>query len=295
VLLVFVVGMNEIAMLLAVVFYAGFTTFAALRGDRRAAAASAACLAAAVLAGLAVWLSPGNAVRAALYPTKHELVRSVALTAMQTVRFGAAWATSGSLLLATMLFFPLAERIAAAHRFWRDLPDREFIAVLAAPFVAIPIGIFPAFWATGLLGQHRTISVAYAAFMTLWFVATVAIAGRGLIPSAAAAAPSPVRAAFAGALVLAVAFTGNGYTVMTDLVTGRARRFAAAMKAREDLLGACRNAPARPCVIPPLIDPPRALYVSEVSADGEWAVHSHARYLGVSRVEMAPAPNDVRH
>src|SRR5439155_20770188 len=116
-LVVFVVGMNEIAMLLAVAFYGAFGAFAALRDNRRAATASLVCFAAAVAAGLAVWLAPGNAVRAALYPTKHELVRTVAMTAMQTVRFGATWATAGTLLLATMLFIPLAERIAATERF----------------------------------------------------------------------------------------------------------------------------------------------------------------------------------
>jgi len=56
-LVVFVVGMNEIAMLLAVAFYGAFGAFAALRDNRRAATASLVCFAAAVAAGLAVWLA----------------------------------------------------------------------------------------------------------------------------------------------------------------------------------------------------------------------------------------------
>jgi hypothetical protein len=282
-------------MLLAVAFYGAFSAFAALRGDRRAATASLVCFGAAAAAGLAVWLAPGNAVRAALYPTRHELVRSVVMTAMQTVRFGATWATAGTLLLATMLFIPVAERIAATERFWRELPRREFIALLVAPFAVIPLGIFPAFWATGLLGQHRTVSVAYAAFMALWFVATVAAAGRGLIPASALAAPAPVRSALACALAVAIAFTGNGYTVMTDLLGGRARRFAQAMDDRSAMLAECRHAGTRPCVIPRLPDPPRVTFVSDAAADAEWTVQSHARYLGVSHVELAPAPDNVRH
>jgi hypothetical protein len=294
VLVVFVVGMNEIAMLLAVAFYGAFTVFAALRGDRRATTASLVCFAAAAAAGLAVWLAPGNAVRAALYPAKHDLVRSVAMTAMQTVRFGATWVTAGTLLLATLLFIPLAERIAATDPFWRELTRREFIALLSAPFAAIPLGIFPAFWATGLLGQHRTVSVAYAAFLALWFVATLAVAGRGLIP-ASAVEPATLRSALACALVVAIAFTGNGYTVMTDLLTGRARQFAQALDGRSAMLAVCRRAGTRPCVVPRLPDPPRVTFVSDAAADTEWTVQSHARYLGVSDVELAPAPNNVRH
>lgn len=293
-LVVFVVGMNEVAMLLAVAFYGAFTIFAALRGDRRATTASLVCFGAAAVAGLAVWLAPGNAVRAGMYPTKHELVRSVAMTAMHTVRFGATWATAGTLVLATILFIPFAERIAATDRFWRELPRREFIALLGAPFAAIPLGIFPAFWATGLLGQHRTVSVAYAAFMALWFVATLAVVGRGLIP-ASSLAPAPVRSALACALAVAIAFTGNGYTVMTDLLTGRARRFAQAMDGRSAMLAECRRAGTRPCLIPRLPDPPRVTFASDAAADAEWTVQSHARYLGVSHVELAPAPDDVRH
>jgi hypothetical protein len=296
-LLFFVVGMNEIAMLLAIAFYAAFAAFAAIRGERAAARAAFVSLGTAVLAGLAVWLAPGNAVRAGFYSTRHELIRSVAMTIVQTIRFGAAWATSGTLLLATIVFLPVAVRIAAAHAFWRRLPRREFIAFLVAPFAAIPIGLFPPFWATGLLGQHRTVSVAYSAFLALWFVAVVAVAGRNLIPAAATALLPPVRRSLASALLLGLAFTGNGYAVTTDLLTGRARRFAAAMEARSAALDECRRAPGRPCVIQPLSDSPRALYMPDGGAAAAWTVQSYARYFGVSRVEIRPGPgsDDVRH
>src|SRR5439155_24559233 len=138
-------------------------------------------------------------------------------------------------------------------------------------------------------------SVAYAAFMALWFVATLAIVGRGLIPASRLAVPAPVRLALACALAIGIAFTGNGYTVMTDLMTGRARRFAQAMDGRSAMLAVCRRTGTRPCVIPRLPDPPRVTFVTDAAADAEWAVRSHARYLGVSHVELVPALDDVRH
>jgi hypothetical protein len=163
-----------------------------------------------------------------------------------------------------------------------------------APIAVIPAGVFPAVWSTGLLGQHRTVSVAYSAFLALWFVATIAVAGRRLEP----VAPTTVaswQTAIAAALVLAVAFTGNGYAVTTDLITGRARRFAAAMEARSAALAACRDAHTRPCIIEQLSESLHGVAVSSGSVDAGWAVQSHARYFGVSAFELRPVPSDVRH
>ena len=288
--LALIVGMNEVVMLLAVAAYTALTAFAAARRDRYGVTVSLACVAAGVLGGLAVALSPGNAVRGALYPVRHELIQSAAITAVQTVRFAAAWSTAGPLLLATALLVPVARRIAAAHPFWRGLSRSEFVAVLVAPFVAIPIGIFPAVWSTGVLGQHRTVSVAFAVFLVLWFVATIAVTARFELTM-----PAPLLAPAAAGLVAAVIFTGNGYSVTTDLMTGRARRYAVAMAARSAAFVACGQTPARTCPIEALADSLHALSVSSGSADAAWAVQSHARYFGVTLFEMKPARSDVRY
>src|SRR5262249_20413030 len=144
-------------------------------------------------------------------------------------------------------------------------------------------------WATGILGQHRTVTVAYAAFLTLWFLAAIALAARGVIPRELAAVPQPIAAGLAVALVVGVAFTGNGYDVATDLVNGRARAFSRARAAGREPLGQCRAAPAVPCVIPSMADPPHALFVPDETIDADWMVQAYGRYFGVAHITIAGA------
>jgi len=74
-LLVAVAGMNEVALLLMAGFYAAIAILAAADGRRHATRAAAVMTGVVVVAGLAVWLAPGNAVRAAMYPVRHEVAR----------------------------------------------------------------------------------------------------------------------------------------------------------------------------------------------------------------------------
>src|SRR5260370_19898666 len=104
VLLVAVTGMNEIAMLLMAGFYAVVAVIASVDRRPHVARTAATMFGVVVVSSLAVWLAPGNAVRTAMYPVRHEVARSAALTMAQTARFGAEWATAGSLLLASVLF-----------------------------------------------------------------------------------------------------------------------------------------------------------------------------------------------
>jgi hypothetical protein len=209
----------------------------------------------------------------------------MALTAMQTVRFAFEWATSGTLLLATALFLPIARRIVAALPQWRRLTARQTGALAAAPFFAIPAGVFPPVWATGVLGQHRTVGVAYSAFLILWFVAVIALEARGVWPVMTDRAPRGLAIALTVALAGAIAFTGNGYTATSDLATGRLRQFDAAMSNRYAALERCRQRGVERCAIAPLPDLPASLYVLDISDNpSHWINEGYALFFGVKQV-----------
>src|SRR5262249_43910868 len=180
-----VVGMNEVVMLLMVVSYGLLLLASILDGRRRIAVIAAATLVVALASGAVVWLAPGNSVRSAMYPGRHALVRSIALTAAQTLRFGATWATSGSLLLTTVLFLPAAVVIARDAAAFRAISPVRVGALAAGLALIIPIAVFPAYWSTGVLGQHRTISVAFLVFLLLWFTLLIALYAVGALPEPA--------------------------------------------------------------------------------------------------------------
>jgi len=293
VLLVAVSGMNEVAMLLIAGFYAVVAALGFVEQRPRAARTAAVMFGGVVAAGLAVWLAPGNAVRTAMYPVRHEVVRSAVLTMVQTARFGVEWATAGSLLLASILFLPLGAAIARADTALGSISRRGAVTLVAGAFATIPIAVFPPYWATGLLGQHRTIAVAYSMFLPLWFAALTALVSAGWLPTPGGwLLDRRVRLAAAVLLVASLAFTHNGYRVAVDLAYGRPAAFDRETSARDAALRTCGASHGRDatCLVAPIVTRPESLFVLDVSADPtDWVNAAYAAYFGVGRVIAAPA------
>jgi hypothetical protein len=279
VLLPAVVGMNEVAMMLMISFYAVLFAVAIVEARPRVVAVARLMLAIAIVSGVVVWIAPGNSVRGAMYPVRHELLRSLALTAMQTIRFGAAWTTMGPLLLASFLFLPLAAQIARRAPVFRTITPLDAAALAAGAWLTIPIATFPAYWSTGVLGQHRTTSVAYFVFLLLWFVALTALVAVGRLPTPAAS-PGDRRVRAAAVLLFAasLAFTHNGYVVAVDVGYGRPAAFDREMTARYAALRACAATPQTPCVLSSLSTRPDAFYVIDVSPEPENWINDAYRY-----------------
>jgi uncharacterized protein DUF6056 len=288
VLLVAAAGFNEVVMLFMLAAHAIWLA-SALRDRSPARLRAATFFVVAAASALAVLVAPGNAARRAMYAGTHQLGRSVGMTLLQTLRFDADWASSGALLLSTVLFIPFAERLPSA-------PRQRWIPAIGLALL-VPMAAFPAYWETGMLGQHRTMDVAYFAFLVLWF---------GGVPAwVAAPRPSASWRSFTDAwsgpaailLLAALAVTRNGYALGSDLATGRLAGFDREMRARRAALEACRDRGADLCEIDPLRSTPSAFTIVDVSPDPDaWVNAAYARYFRVPHVRArAAALPDVRH
>jgi len=279
VLLPLVVGMNEVAMAMIILFHASLLTIAAIEGRRRVTAVAGAMLAVALASSLAVWLAPGNAVRAAMFPVRHDLFRSLAQTALQTIRFGVTWTTSGPLVLASLLFLPLAGEVAERAPVIRAVTPVSAMAMAAGAVMTIPIATFPVYWSTGLLGQHRTPSVACFVFVLLWFAALTGLVATGRLPAAAGYfGDRRLRAAAFVLLAASLAFTGNASVVAVDVARGRPFTFAREMTARYEALRDCATRARTPCALPPLSARPDSFYVVDVVDDPDSWINNAYRY-----------------
>jgi uncharacterized protein DUF6056 len=284
-LAVIVVGMNEVAMCVVLVGSVGW--FIASRGQRRVRSASTALIVIAVAAAAAaVVLAPGNGQRASLYPARHNLVKAVLMTAAQTMRFSAQWSADGPLLLASLLYLSWGADVAAMPSF-RRITRAGALAIATATFAIIAIAVFPPYWATGLLGQHRTVSVAYLVFLVLWFVTLTALMAVRWLP----AVHLPIAPAIAALLVAALVATGNGYSAAGDLVYRRAQRFDADMTARYAALDICAERAAAACAIAPLSSAPDSFFVLDIARDpSDWVNAAYAVYFHTARVVMSESP-----
>src|SRR5437763_1849273 len=283
------------AMLMVVIFYTVAAAWAWRNGRAAVTRTAFVMLAVALGASALVVGSPWNAMRETMYPAHRSLVGSVGNTLLQTVRFGVGWVTSGTLVLATILYLPFAERVAAAQAGLSRLGDRFGVALVALPFAAIPVSVFPAYWATGVLGQHRTVSVGFFAFLMLWFACVTAAIGSGGGGSSIPRRPG-LKPAIAAALVAAIGFGGNGYTIAADFLYRRPQRFSAEMDARAAALDACRTASDRACGVSPSLNVPASIFFLVVCPDPtDWINGVYARFYGLRQVQASLSDDHVRH
>jgi hypothetical protein len=233
-----------------------------------------------------------------MFPAHYQLARSVGMSALQTLRFVGDWASSGSLLLATVVFAPMAVRLLGRHAPGPRLARQGFWLAVAGLLLVVPVGVFPAYWETGILGQHRTVNTALFAFLIFWFIAvSMWVTSGSRRASALSLFGHEWRLPLALLLVAALALTRNSYALGVDFVDGRFGAFHREMAARERALGECRDLARTSCEIEPIRTRPASFFVLDVSADpNDWVNVAYARYFGVAEVRLsAPDSSHVRH
>ncbi len=286
VLAIAIVGMDEIHMVLMLCLHLG--RMAWLIGTRKQAWGAALLLLAVLGGSLVMYLAPGNAVRGAMFADTHRLWWSLGMSALQSVRFIGMWLFSPSLLIFGVLYIPLHRemrgRIPGYQALLRTPP---WIAGLL-PFLLVVATTFPAYWNTGLLGQHRTINVACIFFIPLAFLNLALWLERGARGPMGAGVPSMPMAGWAMALaLLALNLTGNGFAANADLLGGRAEAYDQVMSAREAQMRAAADDPGTKVIFIPQEKPPRTLPSYEgASPLRDWMMHCQARFFGADEGQV---------
>ncbi|MBU0764700.1 MAG: hypothetical protein KJ607_07695 [Bacteroidetes bacterium] len=217
--------------------------------------------------------APGNQQRAALFPEKYNLFKSLIFSIMQIVRFSSHWILCGTLLPASVLFLPVAVRLVHSGRF--DFLIRILSPVTSAAILLmfLFLSIFPSYFTTGILGQHRTVNTGCFFFIIWWFVNLIICTGH--FTKNGRTVPvirGNINLAVIIFLFLAIEFTNNGYGVATDIIYGKEMDFDNEMKERYKLLESCNTAGLPSCSVPPLTVKPHALFVLDVTGDEDFIV-----------------------
>jgi hypothetical protein len=246
-----------------------------------------------VLAGAALmYLAPGNDVRGAMLAETHLFWHSLGMSALQSVRFTGLWLLSPALLAAAVLYIPFHKRIMAAVPSLAKLLRMPAVVAFMLPFLLVMATTFPAYWSTGLLGQHRTINVACILVIPAMLLNVAIWLERGWLGRLAQFNPPPPQFGLSFLLfILALNLTGNGFAVHADLWGGRAAEYDRVMVEREAEIGsAAKDSGARVRLIR-LARPPRSLPSYEGQGPlREWMMDCEARYFGArdGQVEMTP-------
>lgn len=165
-----VVGFNEVLMLFIVLFYCILIQVYWTKYKQKRISFFILFL---IVVGsiFIVYFAPGNTLRSTYFEGKsHQLWHSLLFSVLQCGRFIFEWLSNGVILLLSIAFISLHSKIEKhIFMFSPDFPISRWFSLFSLPIV-IFISVFPAYWSTGIMGQHRTVNVAYFFFILLWFI-----------------------------------------------------------------------------------------------------------------------------
>lgn len=278
----FICGFDELHMVFMVILHA--VLFLLARADGKSVTARVWIPLLLVMTSAAVMiLAPGNSGRGAQFPMSHEIGRTVLGGLGQTARFTALWLLSPVFMSALVVVVGHATSLRRASAWLEEarLPGSlqlgALILLLIAAAMALP------YWATGLLGQHRTVNATWLfilPFLTLLVLVQVHRYG-----------PPAMKAALGNVAMLILAlglfFTGTSGTLARDLFSGRMGRFDAQLKERYHVLRKAATRADERVVLEPLQDPPATFHFLDAGPDStNWINRSMAFYFGVDSTEI---------
>ena len=163
-LLILSIGFNEISALLIPLFYL-FATGLVFKFKPQYKKIILCHFAIALVSSSFVLLSPGNLVRAEEFPERYQFFHSLFYGSLQTIRFIGTWSLNYPFIALSLIIAANANKLS--NSFVRKIDYR-------LPLLGLLISVFSAsfipYFATGILGQHRTINYVLFFFVVLWLL-----------------------------------------------------------------------------------------------------------------------------
>lgn len=195
--------------------------------------------------------APGNDVRMGAYPDNKNFSRSLLFTIMQMGRFSATWLFACSGIVFVFIVAELHQKAVPL------LKILDWKIALLVFFGILFLCIFPAYWATGILGQHRTLNIASLFFVLFIFVLVI---NKGkyfdqLFP----------LSFFKKGLFFCIVFliAGNGFMVVLDIFSGRVSSYDKQLTERAKIITKTHSTSE----LPILTNIPKSLFVVDVQQD----------------------------
>lgn len=237
-----------------------------------------------IFASLMVF-SPGNIVREAMYQNNNNIPHSVFFSLLQIIRFSFFWIFSLALISASIIYLSI-------HQQWKERSGwlknsfylNKWISLIML-FTIIFICVFPAYWATGILGQHRTLNVAYFFFLMMWFI-NLSVWFNAVSWIKKVSLPKKLIKGVSLLFILGILFMGNGYNALEDIFSGTAQEFNTQLNKRHEiLLSATKTNPQKIILLSTV--KPKTLFIIEISKDPKfWTNQGYNTFFRLDSTEI---------
>jgi hypothetical protein len=245
----------------------------------------------AVIGALIVIAAPGNLERSGFFPERHQFFRSLILSSAQVVRFVGKWLSNIAFILATILYVPIASRLADRSHLFKNHFYIHPLLGIAFLFIILYVGFFPAYWAMGYLYQYRTVNVSYFWFLFCWFlnvqIAVSYLRKRGAV--AIERLPNYFNYFAAPVIIIALLTTGNTGAAFYDLLSKEALYYNRELETRYRVVETQCSGKQTPCVLDPVTHKPTTLFFLDIAADANDAPNEcFAEYFQLNEVKLKP-------
>jgi hypothetical protein len=195
--------------------------------------------------------SPGNEIRGSFFANRHRLFYSTGMALAQEIRFLATWITNPVLILATILAIPLIAKLLDKRELLKNHFYLHPLILTVLLLGLIFCGLFPPYWATGMLGQHRSVNVAYFFFVTGWFFLLTCWLAYFKQKDLNLKLELPGFVFLLGGPILLICLfaTNNSREVVIDLIGGKAFKYNQEMKIRNGQWAECARDNQADCQI----------------------------------------------
>lgn len=272
-LLVVVVGFNEIGAMLIPCFYLCGAVF-----NRQSSMVNRQVLVVftfvAIISSAFVFFSPGNFVRAHEFENRFDLLHSLLYSSAQTIRFLGQWMLNVPFVLLSLIVIVNADKVKS-----RTIDYRLLITALL--FVVF-VGSFLPYFATGVLGQHRTINFVFFSFILLWILFLLSVSERFLLHEKMNVLKNEtVTAILLLVSVLVIVHSGNGYKIISDYHQDNFRKYETSFLQRQTEVLRNPGAPIRKLSVIP-----NTFQVVDVREDSTWWVDKCMKKYYLSKVAL---------
>jgi hypothetical protein len=259
-LIALTIGFNEVIMLLLLTAVLLYVYFGFLRATEdkytRLVYALGTCLAASI-----VLSAPGNEVRAGFYSENQQFLPSLWGTILHTGRFIGMWLFNPPVFITSILVLILAPRFKNKIPLLKNGLHLPAFILPGLLLVILFLSVFPPFWGTGILGQHRTVNVGCFFFLLLWFI-NLAIWSTN--PNLERLKAVPLKPVFIALFLFSFVISFNGSYVLNDLFTGSAQGYYQENIDREKTL---KNAKGGTVELSQLNNKPHTIFVLDITTD----------------------------
>ena len=231
ILILIMAGFNEPMAVISLLFFTALSVFA-FRRYPRARLFTILCFGVAFIGVLLVWRAPGNNIRASQFHFDRNILKIVLMTHLQILRFVADWVSNLPFIFLSIVVIIRAEKINAR---WADSIRLWWIGT--ALYIVMLLCIMLPYWFTGVLGQQRTVNMAYFFFIPLVFVTLVKISrARFAFRVLSFMSSERVMVMIVAVSIFFMALTKNGYKLGYDIAYGTFPKYKAEQIAREEII-----------------------------------------------------------